>query len=104
MPCSTRRPGSVRSPRLPAGRLAPKARDATAILPSLLAIPAFIVPSDTGTTRREAAVHSVFLMALNEGFEAANWMDEKTSVFRRAPHVFLHACSTMLIAQSPCWM
>jgi hypothetical protein len=61
----------IRPDPVPPARLQLEAQDAMAVLPFPLADPAIMVPNDTGTTRREAAVDSVFLMALNRGFEAA---------------------------------
>jgi hypothetical protein len=56
------RPASVPPERLPS-----EARDPTAVLLSPLADPALMVPNDTGTARREAAVDSAFLPALKRG-------------------------------------
>jgi hypothetical protein len=43
--------------------------EAKAVLPSQVAIPAFMARSDMGTTRRESGVESNFLMALHGEFE-----------------------------------
>jgi hypothetical protein len=64
--------GAGRSPAsVPPERLPSEARDTTAILLSSLADSALMVPNDTGTARREAAVDSAFLPALNGGVEVA---------------------------------
>jgi hypothetical protein len=60
------RPASVPPERLPS-----EVRDPTAILFSPLADPALMVPNDTGTSRREAAVDSAFLPAPTGGVEVA---------------------------------
>jgi hypothetical protein len=71
----------IRHDSVPQAHLESEAGDATAVQPSPLAAGAFMVPNDTGTTRREAVVDSVFLRALNRGFEAAVPLALRDSLF-----------------------
>ena len=76
--------GAVMRPDpVPPARLPLEARGATAMLPSPRAVPAFMAPDHAGTVRREAVVDSVFLVALNGGFEAAAPLAPSDSLFAR---------------------
>jgi hypothetical protein len=76
--------GAVMRPDpVPPARLPLEARGATAMLSSPRAVPAFMAPDHAGTVRREAAVDSVFLVALNGGFEAAAPLAPSDSLFAR---------------------
>src|SRR5262249_18579891 len=59
----------IRTNSVPNARLPLKVRAATAIPPSLLAVPPSRVPNATEANRREAAVDAGFLLALSGGFE-----------------------------------
>jgi hypothetical protein len=71
----------IRPDSVPPARLRLEAQDATALLPSPPAVLGSRVANATGTTRREAVVDAVFLLALSGGLEAAVPLTFKDSLF-----------------------